>query len=192
MPNNKISYGRGRNSAIHKEWRKSVKIRDEWKCKKCGTEKYLHAHHIIPWKNNELKRFDLDNGITLCRSCHKKEDGCKPAGWNKGLTRSKEWCKKLSESCKGRKVWNKGIKGIRFSQETEFKKGQIPWNKGISSIPDERSCKSCGINKNIKMFTPQQRGKFYSHICKDCRNNELKDKRWQRLQEIQLMKRRQA
>jgi len=104
-----IAYSNCRNGGKHLEWRKLIKERDG-QCKKCGTKENLHAHHIIPWKESVEKRFDLENGITLCKSCHKKEDGCIPAGWNKGLPRSKEWCENLSKSLKGKKSWNKGIK----------------------------------------------------------------------------------
>lgn len=60
-----------RTSLKHNLWSLDVKNRDG-KCKECGTEKNLTAHHIIPWKNDASKRFDLDNGITLCRSCHSR------------------------------------------------------------------------------------------------------------------------
>lgn len=122
-----------RSGVRNKRWRIEVKDRDEWKCQHCGSDKNLHAHHIIRWKQDETKRFDLDNGVTLCKSCHKKEDGCRVAGWNKGLQRSEEWCKNLSESCKGRKAWNKGFKGLIFSPETQFKRGNVPWNKGLKN-----------------------------------------------------------
>jgi len=172
MITSKIRSSNGRNSARHYEWRYLVKKRDG-ECKNCGSKEKLHAHHIIPWKINESLRFDISNGITLCSSCHRKiEFGFKKnhIPWNKGRKLSDETKRKLSNSLKGRKVWNKGIKGLIVSPETQFKKGQIPWNKGKTSIPEERICKICGINKKIKMFTPQQRGKFYSHICKECRN----------------------
>lgn len=31
----------------------------------------------------------------------------------------------------GKTPWNKGVKGLRVSPETEFKKGQTAWNKGL-------------------------------------------------------------
>lgn len=173
MSDNRFKTGIGRNSAKHYEWRRLVKERDK-ECKNCGIKENLHAHHIIPWKINESKRFDIENGLTLCRSCHKKVDGCKPAGWNKGRERPVEWRKNLSAALKGRKPWNKGIKGLIVSPKTQFKKGQIPWNKGKNhDLPEERICKICGINKKINMFTPQQRGKFYTHKCKECRNKRI-------------------
>ena len=56
-----------------------------------------------------------------------------------GYIASEEARKKISESNKGRTVWNKGKKGKQHhSEETKIKmseahKGQIAWNKGKSS-----------------------------------------------------------
>ena len=50
---------------------------------------------------------------------------------------TKEVRDKISSSCKGRKAWNKGIKGVfHHSEETKRKiskasKGHEPWCKGI-------------------------------------------------------------
>ena len=56
------------------KWGLDVKTRDAFKCQECGSENDLHAHHIIPWKYDSEKRFDMGNGITLCRSCHAKAE----------------------------------------------------------------------------------------------------------------------
>lgn len=61
-------------SANRAQWGLEVKTRDKFKCKECESEKDLHAHHIIPWKYDEMKRFDLSNVITLCRSCHSRTE----------------------------------------------------------------------------------------------------------------------
>ena len=53
-----------------KEWKKSVKERDDYTCVKCWNKEYLHAHHIIEWAKDETKRFDIDNWITVCVECH--------------------------------------------------------------------------------------------------------------------------
>jgi len=65
----------------------------------------------------------------------------------KGRTFSKEHREKLSkvklgkrlseehkEKLKGRIPWNKDLKGIHLSPETEFKKGHVSWNKGIKGL----------------------------------------------------------
>ena len=64
-----------RNSDIYKQWRKDVYERDGYKCQVCGARKDLQAHHIEHWKNNKNLRYDVNNGITLCRECHLKAHG---------------------------------------------------------------------------------------------------------------------
>lgn len=60
----------------YNHWRKDVFGRDYYTCQKCGARngngKYvrLEAHHICNWKDNIEKRYDIDNGITFCQSCH--------------------------------------------------------------------------------------------------------------------------
>lgn len=54
------------------EWKKSVMERDSFTCQLCGCSKggNLHAHHLDGYNWAEEKRTDVDNGITLCSSCH--------------------------------------------------------------------------------------------------------------------------
>lgn len=59
-----------RNSARYREWRTSVFERDGFKCVKCGTRKDIQAHHINTWKLHKEQRYDIENGVTLCRKCH--------------------------------------------------------------------------------------------------------------------------
>lgn len=56
-------------------WRKSVFERDNYTCQHCGTKKsgIFNAHHIIPFSKDKSLRFEISNGITLCKECHKKE-----------------------------------------------------------------------------------------------------------------------
>lgn len=53
-----------------KVWRKAVFDRDGSKCVKCGSYKDIQAHHKLSWALWPEKRFDVENGQTLCRSCH--------------------------------------------------------------------------------------------------------------------------
>lgn len=64
---------RDRNSPRYKKWRKDVFTRDGFKCTKCGSTQNIQAHHVIPWAETAAQkelRFDIKNGITLCRMCH--------------------------------------------------------------------------------------------------------------------------
>lgn len=56
-----------------KIWRKSVYERDNYTCQICGDSKggNLNAHHLDGWDWCREKRFDINNGVTLCIKCHK-------------------------------------------------------------------------------------------------------------------------
>ena len=58
------------------KWSIEVKDRDNGTCQKCSTKKTtkcsLHAHHIVPSQYFMARALDIDNGITLCSSCHSK------------------------------------------------------------------------------------------------------------------------
>jgi len=70
--NGKTSLARRiRVSMEYRSWRSKVYKRDNYTCQFCGaygTE--LNAHHIEEFSKNENRRFDVDNGITLCVPCH--------------------------------------------------------------------------------------------------------------------------
>ena len=60
----------GRNCPENYQWRKAVLDRDNDHCQKCGISKNLEAHHILPWALFPELRFEVENGITFCKSCH--------------------------------------------------------------------------------------------------------------------------
>lgn len=62
-----------RHTEEYQFWRNKVYARDNWTCQKCDQKlKNLIAHHIQSFKEYPNLRYDLNNGITLCKSCHKK------------------------------------------------------------------------------------------------------------------------
>lgn len=64
-----------RTSAAYREWRTAVFERDGYTCQMCGAKGvYLEAHHIKAQSIYPELRFDIDNGMTLCKECHKKTD----------------------------------------------------------------------------------------------------------------------
>lgn len=64
-----------RNTLDYRLWLEAVFARDNWTCQSCGGGSgKLNAHHILSFANFPHKRFDITNGITLCKECHKKTD----------------------------------------------------------------------------------------------------------------------
>lgn len=73
-PKNKLI----RKSLAYRQWRTAVFQRDNYTCIWCGVRSgngkavVLNADHIKPFAFYPELRFDLDNGRTLCASCHRK------------------------------------------------------------------------------------------------------------------------
>lgn len=69
-----------RSSPEMKQWRRAVFERDKYTCQSCrarsgnGKAVYLEAHHIKSFHEHKELRFDINNGLTLCESCHKETD----------------------------------------------------------------------------------------------------------------------
>ncbi len=64
-----------RYSIKYKLWREKVFKRDNYICQDCGVRGgYLEAHHIKSWANYPKLRYIINNGITYCLKCHKKND----------------------------------------------------------------------------------------------------------------------
>lgn len=64
---------RERSSKEYTEWRINVFKRDNFTCQHCkSVGGLLEAHHKVRWVDDVSKRYDVDNGITLCKKCHKK------------------------------------------------------------------------------------------------------------------------
>jgi len=51
--------------------RHRVLDRDGWRCQHCSSSKDLHVHHLE--KRSNLGDDDMDNLITLCANCHRKQ-----------------------------------------------------------------------------------------------------------------------
>ena len=56
------------------EWKMKVLKRDDFTCQICKRNDIsVFAHHKVPLsEDNPEKWFDVNNGLTVCRSCHKK------------------------------------------------------------------------------------------------------------------------
>lgn len=67
-----------RNLVEYKDWRKAVFERDCYTCTWCGVRNgngksiYLEADHIESWTDYPELRYEVDNGRTLCKECHRQ------------------------------------------------------------------------------------------------------------------------
>lgn len=72
----------GSSREVQPELRQMCLERDNYTCQKCGAKGktvQLHCHHIYPLNESPITSADVDNTITLCKSCHKeahKIPGC--------------------------------------------------------------------------------------------------------------------
>jgi 5-methylcytosine-specific restriction endonuclease McrA len=55
----------------YRAWRQNVYKRDNFTCQICNHKRgNLNAHHLMNYDKYVELRFDIDNGITLCKKCH--------------------------------------------------------------------------------------------------------------------------
>jgi len=54
------------------DWRKEIYERDKYICQICGDNRggIFNAHHLMGYNKYPKLRFDKNNGITLCKTCH--------------------------------------------------------------------------------------------------------------------------
>ncbi len=66
---------RDRGGQLHREWSRSVKNRDKWKCllSNIDCNGKIEAHHILGWTAFPELRYELNNGITLCHFHHPRK-----------------------------------------------------------------------------------------------------------------------
>jgi len=63
------------NQKLLKDWSIKVRTRDSFTCLSCSSKKYTHAHHMVSKYYVPEYTLFLDNGITLCKSCHTGPQG---------------------------------------------------------------------------------------------------------------------
>lgn len=62
-----------RESLEYEDWRRKVFERDSYTCQGCGKiGGWLEADHLKPSSLYPELRFEIDNGRTFCKPCHKK------------------------------------------------------------------------------------------------------------------------
>lgn len=72
----KNNMNNGRGDKKYAKWRSEVLARDNWVCQTCGLFKSgdMETHHIKSWAKFPELRYEVSNGVTLCRECHKLTD----------------------------------------------------------------------------------------------------------------------
>jgi len=138
-------------------WRFTVIARGRGRCQQCGQEEKLDACHLIPKKKRPDLRFDPDNGIALCRSCHMSYDhqfGHRVSGRPVGYQMPDSFRERMREVGKLRaatdpsfpKFWKAGVAAKKRNAKTE-----------------PRPCENCGV---MIIGTKQYRGnRFCSPAC---------------------------
>ena len=64
----------------------SLAVKDDWACRcaVCGRREKLNSHHLLP-RQHQATRYELMNGVCLCRHCHQFDANISPhqnaAGW---------------------------------------------------------------------------------------------------------------
>lgn len=67
-----------RKRQAFKHWRKAVFERDNYTCRDCGDRSRaghrirIHPHHIKLLSEHPELAYDINNGLTLCYTCHQK------------------------------------------------------------------------------------------------------------------------
>lgn len=54
------------------KWAKTIKDIGGNRCAVCGNTLNLESHHIIPRAEDKQKESNINNGICLCRQCHRR------------------------------------------------------------------------------------------------------------------------
>lgn len=64
-----------RLDSAYMNWRRLVYKRDSFKCKINNSDciSQVEAHHILPWRDYIELRYDVNNGITLCKHHHPRK-----------------------------------------------------------------------------------------------------------------------
>lgn len=136
-----------RHSAEYRNWQKDVFKRDNFSCQKCNKtikETILHAHHIEKFSQNIEKRYDVNNGLTLCIDCHGELHGLNFSDLN--LNKCLDCGKKIKKGAKR-------CKECRMINTQKVKDSFYCQTCGTNKVKCiNRDCKSCSAKKRLNNF----------------------------------------
>lgn len=61
-----------RGSYEYRDWRSAVLSKYNSVCQICESKDNIEVHHILGFAEHPKHRYSIDNGVTLCYSCHRK------------------------------------------------------------------------------------------------------------------------
>ena len=144
------------------EWRRNVYERDGYMCRVCGDDRggNLVAHHKDAYHWCKQGRYDVDNGVTACETCHNEfhrlygKEGNTKKQWD-------EYCSKNRRHKPLRIVKKKvDISGLTFGYFTVLRR-EGSTKDGHASF----MCRCiCGIEKKV-VGTKLRRGEVKSCGC---------------------------
>ena len=68
----KTALSEARNTKEYKRFCSNVIARDKGICQSCGSTTNIQVHHICSVMHNQNLITDMDNGVCLCKKCHKE------------------------------------------------------------------------------------------------------------------------
>lgn len=69
---NRLRYPTEGDQRKYKEWTKTIRERDQHVCIMCKSSDKLQVHHIETWQHSPELRFSVNNGVLLCKACHRE------------------------------------------------------------------------------------------------------------------------
>lgn len=114
-----------RHSDEYLKWRSLIYKRDKYQCRICNSKvgNNFNAHHSFSFALYPELRFDINNGVTICKKCHKLLH--KIFGREPKVIPEKEWIDLITHYCriKGIPVYLKNsLKNIYPETIKEFPK----------------------------------------------------------------------
>ncbi len=111
------------------QWKNKIKKRDGYVCRRCGFDKNLHVHHILPKDKYPYEQDYPPNGLTLCGNCHSllkdKEEQTDLRGFLPDDQEIEEQLKYLSENAslvdKSQRIFLAGNKSQRINGSVKDK-----------------------------------------------------------------------
>jgi len=158
-----------RKSPQFKEWRLSVFDKDNYVCQECGADQKLnrnlrlHPHHIKAFAVYPALRFKVDNGKTLCESCHGKVHDIDFNGFHRKYTCP--ICGKIFEPQNGQYSRKTCSKECGY----EYRKlhGNTKKGKHYPHLQRARigNCLVCGKEYRATADFKTRKQKYCSHAC---------------------------